>query len=47
MGKIYIQNLQLLITKSCNLNCVHCMRGKQEQLSISDEIIEKTLQQVK
>lgn len=47
MKKICIQNLELLITKSCNLNCAHCMRGKQESLSISDEIIEKTLQQVK
>lgn len=46
MGKICVQNLQILITKKCNLNCNHCMRGKQENTSINHEIIDSILNQL-
>ena len=44
MKKIYIQNLGMIITNKCNLNCDHCLRGEKcDNKSMSDEIIKKTL----
>lgn len=46
MKKIYIQNLAMIITENCNLDCKHCLRGKKCNKSMSDEVIKVTLDQV-
>ena len=46
MKKYYLQRLALIITEKCNLDCAHCVRGKKCNKDISDEIIEKTFEQV-
>lgn len=46
MKKCYIQNLAMIVTEKCNLDCAHCLRGKKSNNCITDEVIEKTLDQV-
>ena len=46
MNKLYIQNLGLIITEQCNLNCRHCLRGKCSNKVMSNEVIEATLSQI-
>ncbi len=46
MKKCYIENLAFNVTDNCNLNCAHCLRGKKINNYISDEVIEKALDQV-
>lgn len=46
MGKIVIQNLGMIITEKCNLQCEHCLRGQCSNRVMSDEVIEATLDQV-
>lgn len=46
MGKVCLQNLGMIITERCNLNCGHCMRGGCSNKVMSDEVIEATLDQV-
>ena len=43
MKKIYIQNLGMIVTEKCNLNCAHCLRGKCSDKVMSDEVIDATL----
>ncbi len=43
---LHIQNLGMIITEKCNLNCAHCLRGKCTNKVMSDEVIEATLNQV-
>lgn len=45
MEKACIQNLGLMITEDCNLDCRHCMRGKKCQTYMSKGVIEATLKQ--
>lgn len=45
MEKVVVQNLGLIVTERCNLNCAHCLRGKCSNKVMSDEVIEKTLSQ--
>lgn len=45
MNKLRIQNLALIITEQCNLNCAHCLRGGCSDKVMSDEVIKKTLDQ--
>lgn len=47
MGKCYIQNLGLIVTNKCNLNCAHCLRGEKNNSCISDRVVEATLDQIK
>lgn len=47
MEKACIQNLGLIITEDCNLDCRHCLRGKKCQKVMSKEVIEATLNQCK
>lgn len=47
MEKACIQNLGLMITEDCNLDCRHCMRGKKCARYMSKEVIEATLSQCK
>lgn len=46
MNKIIVQNLELIITDKCNLNCKHCFNGTHNMNSMSSEIIEATLSQI-
>ena len=46
MKQVYIQNLALLITDRCNLNCDHCMRGKKYDNNMSEQIIKTSLEQI-
>ncbi len=46
MKKCYIQNLGLLVTNKCNLDCAHCLMGPKNNICMSDEIIETVLDQV-
>lgn len=44
--RTYIQHLGITTNDDCNLDCAHCLKGKKCNNRISDEIIEKTLDQV-
>lgn len=45
MGKLFTQNLCLIATERCNLNCAHCMRGKCSNKVMDDKVIKATLSQ--
>lgn len=45
MNKISVQNLGMIITERCNLNCKHCLRGKCTNKIMSDDVIVATLEQ--
>ena len=47
MEKIYVENLAMIITDRCNLDCAHCLRGCKRNIDMSDEIIEATLGQIR
>lgn len=46
LSKLYIQNLGLIITGKCNLECKHCLRGGTFSKDMSKEVINATLSQV-
>jgi len=41
----YIE-LALEVTRWCNLECPHCLRGEREKLKISDEVMLKAMSQI-
>ena len=45
MNKLRIQNLALIVTEKCNLNCAHCLRGGCSDKVMSDNVIKATLDQ--
>ena len=45
MNKLRIQNLALIVTERCNLNCAHCLRGGCSDKVMSDNVINATLDQ--
>lgn len=47
MNKVYIQNLGMIVTNDCNLNCEHCLRGCKSNKKMSKEVIESTLNQLR
>ena len=47
MGKCHIYDLEMIVTNNCNLNCAHCLRGEKNCVTMSDEVIEATLSQVR
>lgn len=47
MYMIHVDNLVFEIPRQCNMNCLHCLRGEAENLNISLNIIEATLDKVK
>lgn len=47
MSNIYVENLAMIITDRCNLDCAHCLRGCKRNIDMSDEVIEATLGQVR
>lgn len=46
MKKIAVQNLAMIITSDCNLNCGHCLRGTKCSSKMKDEVISATLDQI-
>lgn len=47
MKKICVQNLAMILTNKCNLNCNHCLRGCKNDHCMSDDVINATLNQIK
>ena len=45
MNKLRIQNLAMIVTERCNLNCAHCLRGGCSDKVMSDNVIKATLDQ--
>ena len=45
-GKCSYQNLGLIITNKCNLDCKHCCRGCKNNKDMSKEVIDRVLSQV-
>ncbi len=43
--QIRFKNLMLEVTRKCNMQCAHCMRGEQEDSSLSSNTIEKIFSQ--
>ena len=46
MSNIYVENLAMIITEQCNLECEHCLRGQCSNRVMSDDVIEATLDQI-
>ena len=46
MSKINLQNLSLIVTNDCNLNCAHCMRGYKNSTDMNKDVIDTTLNQI-
>lgn len=44
--KLHCDNLVFEVTRRCNMNCGHCMRGKAQCKDISKDVIDKTLDSV-
>lgn len=47
MNKIGIQNLGLIVTNRCNLDCAHCMRGCKNNNDMKKDVIDAVLDQIK
>lgn len=47
MVTLCVQNLALIIGEECNLNCLHCLRGKKSKKVMSDAVIEETFKQIR
>lgn len=45
MNKVYIQNLCMIVTNKCNLDCGHCLRGCKNGNNMTKDVIEATLNQ--
>lgn len=43
---IAVQNLSLELTRKCNLSCGHCVRGKCQNVEMTDETIDKVFSEV-
>lgn len=47
MKGTYVENLAIVITEKCNLDCGHCLRGKKSNKSITEEVVDAIFDQVK
>lgn len=47
MSKCYVENLAMIVTDKCNLDCAHCLRGSKCNRDMSDEVVESTLGQIR
>lgn len=45
--KYHINNLCIEVTRKCNMNCAHCLRGEAQNMNISTCHIDKLLENVK
>ncbi len=46
MKKIGVQNLGMIVTNKCNLDCHHCERGCKNNKNMSVDVIDATLDQI-
>lgn len=44
LKKIFIRKLNIEITRKCNFKCEHCMRGEAQNIDMSEEMVEKILE---
>lgn len=44
--KLEIRDLILEVTRQCNMNCMHCLRGEPQNIHMSKEIVDAILDQV-
>lgn len=47
MKALHVENLAIIVTEKCNLDCGHCLRGEKSNKSISKEVIDATFDQIK
>ena len=47
MEKCYVENLAMIITDRCNMDCAHCLRGKKCNRDMNDEVVHSTLDQIR
>lgn len=45
--QIKFKNLMLEVTRKCNMQCAHCMRGEEQDVSMSSDCIEKIFSQTR
>lgn len=45
--KLHLYYLELEITRKCNLKCKHCCRGEAQDLTISEQVIDTVLDQIR
>lgn len=46
MRQAYLQNLGMIVTEKCNLNCALCMRGNKTCKSMSNDVVKATLDNI-
>ena len=46
LKKCYLQNLGIIVTEKCNINCSHCLRGNKTNKNITDSVIDKTFDNI-
>lgn len=44
--KLQVNDLILEVTRSCNLKCIHCLRGDAQRLKMTEAIMDKVLNQI-
>lgn len=45
--KLHLKSLVLEITRKCNMDCKHCMRGKSQNLHMRYEVLETIFRKIK
>lgn len=46
MKKCSIQNIEMIASNKCNLNCAHCLRGQKNEQCMNQEVIDATFDQI-
>ena len=46
MRSISVRDLVFEVTRRCNMHCAHCLRGEPQNLDMTTEIMDRTLDQV-
>lgn len=44
--KLYYSDLMFEVTRKCNMNCPHCMRGEPQNVSITKKVVDATLDEI-
>lgn len=47
MTNLYFAYLCIEITRRCNMNCIHCAKGKAQNLDITKNIVDKSMSELK
>lgn len=43
----YVENLAIIVTEKCNLDCGHCLRGKKSNKSITKDVVDAIFEEIK